>query len=54
MRHAIAMLIGISFICGCSDPNANIAPLTPELTEKIKAEDAAIDGEEGGKGAIRD
>jgi len=38
--------------CG-SDPNANTTELTPEVQEKIKTEDAAVDAEEGGKGAVR-
>lgn len=38
--------------CG-SDPNANPVELTPEVQEKIKAEDAAVDAEEGAKGAVR-
>jgi hypothetical protein len=38
--------------CG-SDPNANTTELTPEVQEKIKAEDAAVDAEEGGQGAVR-
>lgn len=38
--------------CG-SDPNANTTELTPEIQEKIKAEDAAVDAAEGGQGAVR-
>ncbi|MFM8476634.1 MAG: hypothetical protein ACKOEO_12670 [Planctomycetaceae bacterium] len=38
--------------CG-SDPNANTTELTPEVQEKIKAEDAAVEAEEGGRGAVR-
>lgn len=39
---------------GCSsDPNANPVELTPEVQEQIKAEDAAVDAEEGAEGAVR-
>ena len=45
---------GLLTASGCSsDPNANPVELTPEVQEKIKAEDAAVDAEEGAEGAVR-
>lgn len=46
-------LLTVSLL-GCSrDPNADNPPITPELQEKISAEDSAVEAEEGGKGAVR-
>lgn len=47
------VLLTVSLL-GCSrDPNADNPQITPELQEKITAEDAAVEAEEGGKGAVR-
>lgn len=47
------VLLTVSLV-GCSrDPNADNPAITPELQEKISAEDAAVEAEEGGKGAVR-
>ena len=55
-RGLVVLLISVSAACmvGCGgDPNANNPELTPELQEKIKAEDADVDAAEGGKGSVR-
>jgi hypothetical protein len=53
-RCALLVTFSLLTTVGCgSDPNANNPELTPELQEKIKAEDAAVDAEEGGKGSVR-
>jgi hypothetical protein len=47
------VILGCS-LTGCSrDPNADNPTITPELQEKIIAEDKAVEDEEGGKGAVR-
>lgn len=54
LQILIALTLLSATIIGCSrDPNANTTEITPELKEKIKQEDAAVDAAEGGKGAIR-
>ena len=55
-RVVAVLLVSVWSICvaGCGgDPNANNPELTPELQEKIKAEDADVDAAEGGKGSVR-
>jgi|LauGreDrversion4_2_1035121.scaffolds.fasta_scaffold01049_17 hypothetical protein len=48
----LTLLSATTIGCG-GDPNANTPEITPELKEKIRQEDAAVDAAEGGKGAIR-
>ena len=54
LQTMIALTLLSATIIGCGgDPNANTPEITPELKEKIRQEDAAVDAAEGGQGAIR-
>lgn len=48
LQTMIALTLLSATITGCGgDPNANTPEITPELKEKIRQEDAAVDAAEG-------
>ena len=54
LRYAAALPLLATLTTGCGgDPNADRPEITPEIEEKIKQEDAAVDAAEGGQGAVR-
>lgn len=51
LRYAAALPLLATLTTGCGgDPNADRPEITPEIEEKIKQEDAAVDAAEGGQG----
>lgn len=54
LKYAAALPLLVTLVTGCGgDPNADRPEITPEVEEKIRQEDAAVDAAEGGQGAVR-